>query len=107
MDIRPPLPDPLRGQSSRPAPESRPGAPVRREGAAGSAAPAEPRDRVEISADVRELQERMAVGDVPAGTMAPERLREVIQRLADGLYDSPQVLDRVVERLPADLRREE
>lgn len=60
------------------------------------AARARPTDTVEISEQARERA--LAAADEGAG-LSPERLSEIRQRIADGAYDSPEVLDRVARAM--------
>jgi hypothetical protein len=40
---------------------------------------------------------------VPQGTLPPERMREVLRRLADNAYDSPEAQDVIARRVQRDL----
>jgi hypothetical protein len=40
---------------------------------------------------------------VPVGTVSPERMREVLRRLDQGHYDSPEVQDKVALAVLQDL----
>lgn len=42
-------------------------------------------------------------GATSASGLSAERLQEILKRLTSGYYDSPQVLDRVAERVKDDL----
>jgi hypothetical protein len=58
-------------------------------------------DRVSISAEAR------AAGNAEEGTSATgipaERLRGILKRILSGYYDTPQVRDRIAQKLQADL----
>ena len=55
-------------------------------------------DRVEFSSTAREI-----AGPRESGSgLAPERVREVLDRIATGFYDQPHVLDQVAERVLQD-----
>lgn len=58
-------------------------------------------DQAELSAEVRDILSQEAV---PSGTLAPERLQEVLGRLTSGEYDSPEALDSTAKGLISDLR---
>lgn len=64
--------------------------------------PAEPlaADAAELSGEVRALAGQEAV---PSGELTPERLREILGRLARGEYDDPAVLDATARGLGNDL----
>ncbi len=58
---------------------------------------------VRNSRQAHELQQPDPGGRGSAGELAPERLRELLGRLADGFYDRPDVRDEVIRRLSDDL----
>jgi len=60
------------------------------------AAQARRADRVEISEEARERA--LAAADEGTG-LSPERLTEIRQRIADGAYDTPEVLDHVARAM--------
>lgn len=74
------------GQFKRVAPETREG-----DGAD---------DSVQLSARAKAAG---ASGATSASGLSAERLQEILKRLTSGYYDSPQVLDRVAERVKDDL----
>lgn len=89
--------DPARIKQSRPAgvdPVSRPAAEAGREPERGS-------DSVEVSPEARALADRGPVRDAE-GTLEPARLREVIDRIASGFHDRPEVLDQIAQRILKD-----
>ena len=98
MNIRPtpsgftPRPGPGRTQENAAVP------PARSE--RGSAVPAgDPAaDRVELSAEARDLNAREANG-APGGALAPERLRAIAARMGSGYYERPEVIDRVIDKI--------
>ena len=58
-------------------------------------------DQISISAEAR------AAGGTEAGTSATgipsDRLREILKRISSGYYDTPQVRDRIAQKVQADL----
>jgi hypothetical protein len=102
----------------RPTPSgeiSRPniGRAARAKPASGSARPAESatpaasgpsRDELKLSAEARALMQRGTVEGRVGGELDPARLRQVLQRVADGHYDRPEVRDTVLHRVAVDLR---
>ena len=65
---------------------------------------AEPADSVELSAASRGLMERSDEAErVPEGTLSPERMRDVLRRLADNGYDSTEARDVIARRVRKDL----
>jgi hypothetical protein len=66
---------------------------------------APPKDNVELSAAALELQGQAGAGEVPSGELSPERLGRVLDRLASGHYDKPEVRDQAAERAGEDLDR--
>lgn len=88
---------------------SRPGSSPLRESSSGTplktdpdaARPAAAKDQVELSEAARALQQH----GVPSGdsSLAPERLRQVLDRLTQGHYERGDVRDQVLRRLIGDL----
>jgi hypothetical protein len=63
-----------------------------------------PRDRVHLSAAPQSLVEGIEEANrVPEGTVCPERMREVLRRLAEDHYSSPEVQDKVANAVLQDL----
>jgi hypothetical protein len=60
-----------------------------------------PQDQVQLSAAVRDLQARLGLEQIPVSEMSPERLREILARVASGHYDHPDVVDELARRLLA------
>jgi hypothetical protein len=58
---------------------------------------------VKLPAALRNLPEESTMERVPQGTLSPERMRQVLRRLADGTYVSPQAQDVVARRIQKDL----
>jgi hypothetical protein len=58
---------------------------------------------VMIPTTLRNLPEHSATEWVPQGTLSPERMDEVLRRLADGTYDSTEVRDVIARRIQKDL----
>jgi hypothetical protein len=63
-----------------------------------------PRERVELSMALRTLPDESGTERVPQGTLPPERMREVLRRLAENVYDSAEAQDVVARRVRKDLR---
>lgn len=57
-------------------------------------------DSVQLSARARAAG---TAGTTSASGLSAERLQEILKRLTSGYYDSPQVVDRVAERVKDDL----
>jgi hypothetical protein len=53
---------------------------------------------------LRTLPDGSDKGRVPQGTLPPERLREVLRRLAANAYDSLEAQDVIARRVERDLR---
>ncbi len=62
-----------------------------------------PGANVEVPMVLRSLPEESGTEQVPQGTLSPERMREVLRRLADTTYDSAQVHDVIARRIQKDL----
>ena len=62
-----------------------------------------PRDKVELPMTLRSLPNEPDTGRVPQGTLPPERMREVLRRLADDAYDRPEARDVIARRVQRDL----
>lgn len=73
----------------------KPGKPSDAREAPGHAVP----DGVELSDAARELSEKAASEAPPSGTLSPDQLRHLAQRIADGHYDRPEVRDQVAASL--------
>lgn len=58
-------------------------------------------DNVQVSAAARELQAGMGV--VPSGELTPQRLGEVVEKLAKGGYEEEEVRQETVDRLEEDV----
>jgi hypothetical protein len=56
-------------------------------------------DQVEISQGARRLLEANELPSGGSAELTPEQLREVLDRIAEGFYDRPEVRDRVIRRL--------
>jgi hypothetical protein len=63
-----------------------------------------PRETVELSMALRTLSDESGTERVPQGTLPPERLREVLRRLAENAYDRAAAQDVVARRVLKDLR---
>ncbi len=62
-----------------------------------------PGDNVQLSDAVKELHGQISAEAVPSGEIPPDRLADVMDRLAKGHYDRPEVKDQVVGRIADDL----
>ncbi len=61
-------------------------------------------DRVEISDAARAVIETASSGAVPVGPLPPERLREILDNMLSGVYESPKSLDTVATALAPQLK---
>lgn len=101
MVIRSSQPDPSRriptpGTEATPAPPA-----LQRELGANEQVPtgsAKPADRAEVSSAAQELFESAASGSVQPSSLPPERMRGILERIRDGHYDRPEVLDQVAQK---------
>jgi anti-sigma28 factor (negative regulator of flagellin synthesis) len=57
-------------------------------------------DKVQLSAQAREAG---AGGATSESGLSSERLQEILKRLTSGYYDSPQVVDKIAQRVKDDL----
>jgi hypothetical protein len=64
--------------------------------------PATP-DRVELSDVARKLNELLGAEEAGAPSLAPERLKKLLQRVAEGYYDRPEVREELLQRLASEL----
>lgn len=60
------------------------------------------RDDVQISSHARELQQ-LGSSAQAAPELSPARMKQVLERMAEGHYDRPEVQSEVVRRLVRDL----
>ena len=72
--------------------------------AVGNVELVEPRDKVEPPMNLHSLLDESDTERVPQGTLPPERMREVLRRLADNAYDSAEAQDVIARRALRDLR---
>ena len=65
-------------------------------------------DSVQVSSEARALADPSGARP-PRGTLPPERLQQIGERLATGFYDRPEVIDELAKRLVnhSDLRSPE
>jgi hypothetical protein len=82
----------------RPTPPAPPAKP-----AGETARPAPAPDQVELSEAARQLAERLGVEPGALAALPPERLKHILERVAQGYYDRPEVRDQVARRLLGDL----
>jgi hypothetical protein len=61
------------------------------------------RDKVELPMTLRSLQDGSDTERVPQGMLSRERMREVLRRLAEHAYDSPEAQDVIARRVRRDL----
>jgi len=106
MKINPSRPDQPRGPAADRlrGPEASP-QPLKGGTAAPEPVPA-PADRAEISDAARALQQDLPSLSGGAPSLEPGRMKELLQKIAQGFYDRPEVQDQVVSRLAADLDHE-
>ncbi|HEX3928981.1 MAG TPA: hypothetical protein VHW65_13370 [Gemmatimonadales bacterium] len=75
---------------------------LRGEAISADTTPAKPRTEV-AAADQLDLSPAAAAltgtDAVPSGTLDPERLKAIAQRVASGAYDTPEVQDRIAGQL--------
>jgi hypothetical protein len=101
MNIRPPSGDsPQRIDAPRTGPAAEPRAPEREPGAAAPGAASA--DRLELSGEARELEAALRARNLSLTQLAPERLREILDRIASGHYDRPEVIEATVRMLSSD-----
>ena len=102
MNIRPTQP----GQTPQTGPgslkESGSSTPVRPEDHSAAKPAAAPQDSVQLSAAVRDLQARLGLEQIPVSELTPERLQEVLARVASGHYDRPEVIAELARRLASE-----
>lgn len=90
------IPDP---SVRRPDQSARPEVPVR--GSGGSETSLEPAaDSVELSAEAIRLA---GGGDIPSGTLSPERLAAITRTLAEGGFDTQAAHDAIARALRGEL----
>lgn len=105
MVIRPSNNEPPRrthapGMEATPA---QPALPRERAGENPSApAPTSQVDRAEVSSAARALFESALQPAIGGSTMAPERMRGILERVRSGHYDRPEVLDQVAQKIRAE-----
>lgn len=73
------------------------------ERAATTGAPSTSSDEVRISAPARQLLAQSGPEAVPQGEVSPDRLLTLSERIAQGHYDQPEIIDAVLRRLSAEL----
>lgn len=95
------------GQPAKPGPgrlgEAAPAPPTRKEEKPAATEGVGQKDTVELSEAVRALQERLGIEQSALSELPPERLKLVLERLAQGFYDRPEVRDEVLRQLAGDL----
>ncbi len=57
-------------------------------------------DKVQLSAQAKDAG---AAGSASSSGLSSERLQEILKRLTSGYYDSPQVVDKIAERVKNDV----
>jgi hypothetical protein len=105
MTIRPSDPRPAQGPVPGRAGETAAARPIARDPAAPApAGPSGPEpDQVEVSEAARRLQEALGLDARQTAQLTPERMREILARLASGHYERADVRDEVLRRLGPDL----
>jgi hypothetical protein len=103
MDIKPTTPGRTPGAGAGRIDKALPGTPARPdEKPVPRPSPlSEKRDDLDISAAARELQGNAGSQAAATSELTPERLREIMGRIASGHYDRPEVRDELVRRLGA------
>jgi hypothetical protein len=61
------------------------------------------KDAIEISDAAREISASFDSSDIGELGLTPERQREILDRIADGFYQRPDVREEVLRRLAVDL----
>jgi hypothetical protein len=103
MNIRPASPEgPQRG-TERLGDKLSPVAPSRGPAAPVPATPLSGADAVVLSSAARELLAGRVAEPLPVGTLSPQRLRQVLDRIQQGFYASPEVERATLQRMAADL----
>ena len=103
MSIRPPsgdLPKPIDSTRTGGAAESRPLEP-RPESRPPAGAPGA--DRLELSPEARALDAALRAQNLSLSQLPPERLRQVLERIASGHYDRPEVMQETVRQLAGEI----
>ncbi|HXE56695.1 MAG TPA: hypothetical protein VNK43_01730 [Gemmatimonadales bacterium] len=109
MSVDPINPQAVPPNAPKPQGAARPPArAVDRPDAPASAAPGAAHDAVELSETARALAGRVSGADPADGAGSAERLpsarlREILDRLASGFYDTPEVREAIARRLGPDL----
>ena len=101
MDIQPTAPGRTSGTGPGRIDRAPTGAPVRPDGRSSPrlAPPGVKRDDIEISAVARDLQETAGSDAVAGSDLPPARMRQILDRIASGYYDRPEVRDQVLKSL--------
>lgn len=60
-------------------------------------------DRAEISGIARDLAHATHAERPEASDLPPERMQQILDRIASGFYEQPEVREAVVRRIAADL----
>lgn len=60
-------------------------------------------DRVEISGIARDLAHATRADRPESSDLPPERMQQILDRIASGFYEQPDVREQVVRRIAADL----
>jgi hypothetical protein len=60
-------------------------------------------DRVEISGIARDLARAARTDRPESSDLPPERMQQILDRIASGFYEEPEVREQVVRRIAADL----
>jgi hypothetical protein len=56
-------------------------------------------DKVEVSSTAKELHELIGSEQLDANTIPAERLKEILERISDGTYDKPEIIDEITRRI--------
>ena len=60
-------------------------------------------DRAEISGIARDLAHATRTDRPESSELPPERMQQILDRIASGFYEQPEVREQVVHRIAADL----
>ena len=60
-------------------------------------------DKVEFSSAAQKLHELLGSEGIEANTIPAERMKEILERISDGTYDNPEVINEMARRAVEDL----
>jgi hypothetical protein len=106
MRIHPQSPDPLGPKAGRPTGGKTPAERVSRPASSPAPTGADPADRVELSAEARDLAAALDADSPPSGGLGADVAARVGERLASGYYDRVAVREALVRRIADAFSRE-